>query len=216
MKLRFLIALLPACIIALAARPSSAQTSRNETWDSVTLATSLGAVGVELLMPRIFYSSPEVTVGWKARWHVSVLAPSMTLAATALLNEVALKDAFKGNRPGCTDETFGTAGCETYGMLSTHTFASFAALGQGAAVFVFDTAKYSDGRFNVGGFIGHVGVPLILGTVTAIGRSAGDWETGGQVVASGAIGLGTGFLMGTLYALGQEPECGYTGSLICW
>ena len=61
----------------------------------------VASAGTQLLMPRVFYSDPEVTVGWKARWHVSVLAPVMTLTALAVLNEHALKDSFEGFRPGC-------------------------------------------------------------------------------------------------------------------
>ena len=52
--------------------------------------------------------------------------------------------------------------------------------------------------------------------VTAIGRGVGNWETGGQVVLGGVTGLALGFLSGMTYSLMQRPECGYTGSLICW
>jgi hypothetical protein len=191
MKLRFIFAQLTVCACLLTTRPGLAQNApeRDETWDTVTLVTALSSFGIELLMPRVFYSSPEVTVGWKARWHVSTLAPSMTMAALALLNETHLKDAFESARPGCEDLDPGSPGCETFGMFSTHTFTSFSALGQGAAVFIFDTTKYSDGRFNGGSLVGHVVLPLVLSTVTAVGRSAGDWETGGQVIASAATGL---------------------------
>src|SRR5512145_1907007 len=79
----------------------------DETWDAVTGATAVTAVATSVLMPRIAYSNPEVTVGWKARWHVSVLAPVMTQVGLTLLNEYKLKDAFKDPRPGCPKELGG-------------------------------------------------------------------------------------------------------------
>jgi len=197
------------------ARPAAAQ-ERDEGWQTATTITMLGAAGTQLLMPRIFYSDPEVTVGWKARWHVSVLAPVMTLTALAVLNEHALKDGFEGHRPGCNEMTQGGPGCETYGMLSTHSFGAFAGLGHGTAVFLVDTLKWSNGRVNVGSLVGNVALPLVLSTVTAIGRSAGDWEDSGQIIAGGGAGLISGFAMGFLYASMQRPECGYTGALVCW
>jgi hypothetical protein len=188
---------------------------RDKNWGTVTDVTVVTASAAGVLMPRIFYSDPEVTVGWKARWHVSAVAPVMAQVGLALLNEYKLKDAFKDPRPDCPDE-LGGPGCTSYGMLSTHAFAGFSALGQGAAVFLFDTTKYSGGRFNGGAFAGHVGLPLVLGAITAIGRSAGNYETGSQVFAGGAAGLGIGFLTGMTYALMQRPSCGYSGALICW
>src|SRR5690606_26268172 len=104
-----------ACFLAVT--PASAQ-ERNETWGGVTTATSLTALGTAVLMPRIFYASPEATVGWKARWHVSVLAPMMTHTTLALVNEVALKEAFKEPRPGCDATGAGIADCETYALFS--------------------------------------------------------------------------------------------------
>ncbi len=200
-----------------AIRPASAQVpDRDDTWETVTTITTISAAASQLLMPRVFYSSPEVTVGWKARWHVSALAPIATLTTLTFFNEHVLKDAFEGARPGCNDENQGGPGCETFGMLSSHSFSAFSSLGMGAAVFIFDTTKYSGGRFHGGAFAGQVGLPLVLAGVTAIGRGAGDWETTGQILAGGGAGLVSGFLMGTMYALMQEPECGYSGSLICW
>jgi hypothetical protein len=189
---------------------------RSEGWDNATTIMALSSAGLQLLMPRVFHSDPEVTAGWKARWHLSVLAPSMTLAAAALLNEQSLKDAFEGHRPGCDELNQGSPGCESYGFMSTHSFLAFSSLGQGTGVFLVDTIKWSEGRFNAGAFAGQVGIPLVLSVLTAVGRSAGDWETGGQVWGSAGIGLGTGLGMGVLYALLQRPECGYTGNLICW
>jgi hypothetical protein len=189
---------------------------RDKTWQTVTGVTlGLGAA-TQLIMPRLFYSDPEVTVGWKARWHVSVLAPVMTLTVIGALNEFALKDALKGNRPGCDDTNTGQGTCSSFGMLSTHAFGAFASLGHGAGVFFIDTTKYSGGRLNGASLAGNVVVPLALALVTSIGRSAGNWEDAGQIIAGGAAGLGFGFLSGMTYALMQKPECGYSGSMICW
>ena len=76
--------------------------------------------------------------------------------------------------------------------------------------------KWSNGQFHAGSFVGNLAVPLVFAGVTAVGRTAGNWEDGGTVVASSAAGLVTGMLTGLTYALLQRPECGYTGSLICW
>lgn len=190
--------------------------ARSDGWDQATQITALSAVGLQLLMPRIFYSDPEVTVGWKARWHVSVLAPSMTLAAITLFNEQVLKDEFAGHRPGCTEELQGLAGCTSYGMLSTQTFAAFSALGQGIGVFWVDSSKWSGGRFNFGSFLGNVAGPAILAVITGVGRTAGEWEGSGQVWATAGVSTAIGLGLGMLYASAQRPECGYTGNLICW
>ena len=189
--------------------------SRSDDWDKVTTVTAVAAGLSSVLMPRVFYANPEVTEGWKGRWHVSVLAPVMTQVGLTLLNEYKLKDGFQGPRPGCPDE-LGSSGCTTYGMMSTHSYFAFQSLGHGAAVFLFDTTKHSAGRFNGGAFAGHVATPLVLSVITGIGRGVGDWETGGQIFAGGAAGLGLGFLTGMTYALMQRPMCGYSGALICW
>lgn len=198
------------------AQAISPEPRRSSDWATVTTITMVAGGATELLMPRIFYADPEVTVGWKARWHVSVLAPVMTLTSATLLNELALKNAIKSFRPGCDATNDKLAHCTDYASPSTHAFASFSALGHGTGVFLFDTLKWSDGRFNAGSFVGHVGVPLVLAGITGIGRSVGDWESFGQVAAGAGIGLGIGFLSGMTYSLMQRPECGYTGSLICW
>lgn len=191
-------------------------TKRDDTWQTVTSVTMVAGVATTTLMPRIFYSDPETTVGWKARWHVSVLTPTLANVSLTLLNEFALKDAIGSFRPGCSETNQGSGHCSDYGSLSSHAFLSFAALGKGGAIFVTDTLKWSDGRFNVGAFVGDVAFPLVFAGVTAVGRSAGNWESTGTVVASSLAGLGTGVLTGAAYALLQRPECGYTGSLICW
>jgi hypothetical protein len=186
----------------------------DDGWKTATTITALSAGGVALLMPRVFYSDPEVTVGWKARYHVSVLAPLMTITALSMANEALFKDWIEAERPGCPDA--GNEDCASYGMLSTHSFFAFSAFGQGTGIFLADTFKWSDGRFNGGAFVGHVGVPLVLSVITAVGRTAGDWETGGQAWGSAGIGFATGLGTGLLYALMQRPECGYTGKLLCW
>ena len=119
--------------LALVAAPAHAQEApqRSKGWKDATNVLTLSSLGVQLLMPRVFYSDPEVTVGWKARWHASVLAPSMTLIAVGLINEQFLKDAFNGHRPGCDDMTQGSVGCTDYGMLSTHSYLAGSAFGQG-------------------------------------------------------------------------------------
>lgn len=208
-----------ASALALVATSASAQTpppSRDSTWGTVSTITAVGALGFEAVMPRFFYSDPEVTVGWKARWHVSALAPVLTLGSLSLFNEFVLKDGFEADRPGCDDSNRGGPNCESFGMPSTHSFAAFSALGHGTAVFLFDTTKWSNGRFNGGSLAAHVGVPFVLGLITAVGRGAGEFESADQILAGGALGLGAGFLTGMTYALMARPECGYTGAMVCW
>jgi hypothetical protein len=190
--------------------------NRDQNWGAVTTVTLAAGGALSLLMPRVFYSDPEVTVGWKARWHVSQLAPVATLTLLTLANELLIKPAVQGPRPGCDDTNNGGPHCDTYGSPSTHAFGSFSFLGEGIGVFLFDTTKWSDGRFNVGSFVGNVAVPVVLTGVTAVGRGVGNWESTGQILEGALPGLGLGFLMGMTYSLMARPECGYTGSLICW
>lgn len=214
------LAAVAASVVALSPGSASAQASpepeRDKTWGGVTNATAAGAIAVGVLMPRVFYPSTEVTVGWKARWHLSVLAPMMTYATMALLNETTLKDGVKGPRPGCDDTNANTPNCSTFGAPSSHAFVAGSTLGHGIAVFLFDTTKWSNGQASAIGGIGHIAVPLILGGITVIGRSQGNYESGGQIGAGAGIGLVTGFLIGTLYSTMARPECGYSGSMICW
>lgn len=210
-----------AASLALVAAPAAAQErsplpERSQGWKDATNVLTISTIGVQLLMPRIFFSDPEVTVGWKARWHASVLAPSMTLLTTGLLNEQFLKDAFEGKRPGCDDTNQGYSGCRDFGMLSTHSYLAGSALGQGLGVFLVDTIKWSDGRLNGGSLAMNVGVPAALGIITTVGRTSGNWETGGQAWGSAGIGFALGLGLGALYAAAQRPECGYGGNLICW
>jgi hypothetical protein len=199
-----------------AAAQASPPPERSAGWRDATNAMALTAAGVELLMPRVFYSDPEVTVGWKARWHISVLAPSMTLLALAVVNEQYLKPAFKGDRPGCDDTNRGVKGCDSYGMFSTPAYTAFSAFGQGLGVFLVDTIAWSGGRVNAGSLLMNVGVTGTLGVITTVGRTAGNWESGGQAWASAGVGAVVGLGMGVLYAALQRPECGYGGNLICW
>jgi len=197
------------------AMPSPAP-DRSSAWNSATKVMALSSAGLVMIMPRIFYSDPEVTAGWKARWHLSVLAPTMTLAAVTLLNEVSLKDSFASDRPGCDDTNRGGPGCESYGMLSSPSFLAFSSFGQGTGIFLVDTLKWSNGHMNGGALAGDVAAPLILSVLTAVGRSSGNWESGGQVWGSAGLGFGAGIGMGVMYALLQRPECGYSGGMICW
>jgi len=217
--------LLVACAALTAAMsiasPARAQTApgpivRSDAWNDATTIMALSALGLELVMPRIFYADPEVTAGWKARWHLSALAPIMTLATLTLVNEHHLKNSFESPRPGCEDIDGYSPACTTYGMFSSQSFLAFSALGQGTGVFLGDTMKWSDGRFNAGAFTGQVGVPLVLAVITAVGRTSGNWETGGQVWATAGVGAAIGLGTGLMYSLMQRPECGYSGNLLCW
>jgi hypothetical protein len=201
---------------AAQAQPIVTAPSRSQGWKDATNVMALSAAGLQLLTPRVFYADPEVTLGWKARFHLSVLAPSMTLIGLALTNEVLLKDSFEGNRPGCDEATQGFAECSSYGMLSTQSFLAFSSFGQGLGVFLIDTTKWSGGRLNVGTLTTNVVLPGVLSVLTAVGRTSGNWETGGQVWASAGTGALLGFGLGMLYATLQRPECGYGGDLICW
>jgi hypothetical protein len=206
----------------LASVPARAQSCGDPTaecrsagWGDATTILALSSLGLQLVMPRVFYSDPEVTAGWKARWHVSQLAPIMTLATLTLVNEHHLKPSFEGLRPDC-DKFPSAAECQTYGMFSSQSLLAFSAFGQGTGVFLGDTLKWSEGRFNAGAFTGEVGIPLVLALVTAVGRTAGHWESSGQVWASAGVGAVVGLGTGLVYSLMQRPECGYTGSLLCW
>jgi hypothetical protein len=202
--------------LSLARTARADDTSRDSGWQTVTTVTTVAAIGTQLLMPRVFYSDPEVTVGWKARWHLSVLAPVMTLTVLTFASEYSLKGALKSYRPGCDDANFGTGNCQDYGSLSSPAFLATSAFGHGAAVFLVDTFKWSDGRVNVGSLTGDVALPLVLAVITGAGRSAGNWESSDQVLLSSLVGLGFGALTGAVYATMARPECGYTGALLCW
>ncbi len=214
---------LAAALAAIVAAPrsASAQTptpapDRDKTWGGVTDALVLTSLGTQLLFPRVYYPHAETTEGWKARWHVSVLAPIMTISTLALVNEQWFKDSVESHRPGCDPTNQGGPNCTSFGGPSTHAFAAASAFGYGGALFLFDTMKWSHGRINAPGLVANVAVPFVLGAVTIAGRSAGDYEDAGQLTAGATVGLGFGFLTGMTYALFQRPECGYGAGLICW
>lgn len=204
------------------ARLSSAQATpapeRSSTWDTVSTVAVITGATSQLLMPRVYYADKETTYGWKARWHVSVLAPVMTLTAATLASEYALKPSIKGYRPGCDETNQGGPGCSTYGAPSTHSLAAFSALGQGTGVFLVDTLKWNDGKVHGGALAGEVGVPLIAAIFAAVGRVGGEpnHESAGQVLAGAGAGIGLGLLTGITYSLFQRPECGYGSGMICW
>jgi hypothetical protein len=103
-------------------------------------------------------------------------------------------------------------------MPSTHTFVAFSALGHGAGVFLVDSLKWSDGRFNGAAIAGDVALPLIAAGLTYAGRVAGtpSQEHGDQALVGGAIGLGVGLVTGAVYSYLQRPECPYGSGVICW
>jgi hypothetical protein len=196
---------------------------RDDTWDTVSHITLGIGTATPFLMPRIYYSDPESTVGWKGRWHVSMLAPAMTLTAVTVLVEVPIKDAIESTRPGCTLEETAVPfdGCETFGGPSTHAFASWSATGAGTGIFLVDTFKWSDSRFHAGSFIGNVMVPLTASVFTSVARGAAPGtseahEDAGQIVAGALPGFFSGLVIGAGYALLQRPSCGYGDAIFCW
>jgi hypothetical protein len=212
----------------LAPREAAAQASdpvRDENWGTVSNVGLALGTSVVFLMPRVYYSDPESTVGWKGRWHFSVLAPAMTMTALTLLVDIPVKDALESTRPGCsidqTNAALPGSNCETFGGPSTHAFASWGATGAGTGIFLVDTFRYSAGRFNVGGFIGNVAFPLTASIFTSIGRGVapGDaeaYEEFGQIAVGGLTGFFSGLAFGAAYAMLQRPNCGYGNALFCW
>jgi hypothetical protein len=223
-----------ALSMTLGHREASAQTTippvveRDPNWDIVSSVSMVIGVSAATLMPRIYYSSPDSTVGWKARWHVSMLAPAMTMVGTTLLVDGPIREAIQSTREGCSlDQTLGAtprlepdSGCEGFGGPSSHAFAAWGAWGAGTSIFLVDTIKYSDLEFHGGSFVGNVVVPLAGAILTSVARSADGSglgpESTGQVVAGALPGAGVGLLLGFGYAMFQEPDCGYGGYLICW
>jgi hypothetical protein len=209
--------------------------ARDSTMGTVSNITMVAGATIVFLMPRVYYNDPEATVGWKARWHVSMLAPAMTLTALTLFVDTPIKGAIKSTRPGCNPEQTQIPGteCTSYGGPSTQAFASWSSTGFGTGLFIVDTVKYNDGRFSVGSFIGNVGLPLTLSIVTSLGRSLNTggtqisptatvvpsqpYESVGQNLLGGALpGFFTGAIIGVGYALLQRPNCGYGNNIICW
>ncbi len=200
---------------------------RSSGWSTMSNITMLASVGIVTLMPRVYYNDPEATVGWKGRWHVSMLAPALSLTALTLLVDGPIKNAIKTPRPGCTIDDTGIApggyGCDSFAMPSTQSFAAFGSMGAGTAIFLVDTFKYSNSKFHAGSFVGNVAVPLVLSVLTAVGRSqpTGNGPTFaqedvGSIVVGSLTGFATGALLGLGYSMLQRPNCGYGGHIICW
>jgi hypothetical protein len=191
---------------------------RSDAWQAVSVASMAVGLGTQLFMPRIYESDVETTIGWKARWHVSVLAPTMTIAALGMFNELFVKPAITSYLPGCAPSNAGVPGCTSFGMPSTYTFVAFSALGHGAAVITVDSLKWSGGQVNAGAVAGDVAVPLVASIFTLIGRVAGSpaYERGDQAVVGAGVGLVVGVVTGAAYALLQRPECGYGDGIVCW
>ncbi len=191
---------------------------QDSTWQAVTTITAVSALATELVMPRVFYtgSDSELTVGWKSRFHVLVLAPTVVLTGLTILNEYALKSAIGTKGPCSAAVGSNPPVCDGNETLSTQSFAGFSAFGQGAGIFVVDTIKWSDGKINVGSLVGNVVLPLALASVTAGGRVAGNWEDTGSVLLSSGVGLVIGAVTGVVYAMLVRPGCGYSGDLLCW
>ena len=219
----------------LVPREAAAQTvtpiaPRDPTWTTLSNVTMTLGVGIVTLMPRIYYNDPEATVGWKGRWHISVLAPALSMTALTLLVDRPIKNAIGAPRPGCTADQTAQAlpgsECETYGMPSTQSFAAWGATGAGTAIFLVDTLKYSQAKFHPGAFVGNVAVPLVLSVLTSVGRGvatsqtefgpAQPAETPMQVVVGSLTGFATGALLGLGYSFLQRPNCGYGNSVVCW
>jgi hypothetical protein len=191
---------------------------RDAGWEAVSTIGMVVGMTTQVLMPRIYLSDSEVTVGWKARFHGSVLAPTMSLIGLALLNEYAVRPQVGSYRPGCGPSNVGVPGCTTFGMPSTHAFVAFSALGHGTAVFLVDSWKWSDSHYHPGAIAGDVGVPLVAAALTFAGRVAGtpSQEHLDQVAVGAAFGLGFGLIAGGLYSYFQRAECGYGAGVICW
>jgi hypothetical protein len=210
-----------------AAQPVVPHVERNGTWDVVSNVTMVVGAGIVTLMPRVYYNDPEATVGWKGRWHFSMLAPVLSMTALTLLMDGPVRNGVKGNRPGCQPDWSAAAlagsGCESYGMMSTQSYAAWGATGMGTTVFLVDTLKYSNGKFNAGSFVGNLAVPLVLSVFTSAGRAADPGgitvfprETVPQIALGAVTGFATGALLGLAYTFFQRPNCGYGNNIVCW
>ena len=181
------------------------------------VAVAVGAV-TQLVMPRVYYADNDETIGWKARWHVSVLAPVMTMTTLTLVSEYGIEPRLKKPRPGCDDTNAGGPGCTTYGMPSTHSEAAFGAFGHGTAIFLVDTLKWNNGRLNAPSLVVNVVVPFVAALVAGIARGAGSpaYEGTGQVLLGAGAGFGAGLITGGVYSLMQRPGCPYGSGVVCW
>ena len=208
--------------IAGAPRDAAAQSlpapDRSAAWETVSTVAMVVGMSSQVLMPRLYWSDTEVTIGSKARWHASVLGSTMFLLTTAFFNELVVKPEITSYRPGCGVSNVGVPGCTTFGMPSTHTFVATSALGHGAGVFLVDSLKWSDGKISGLAIAGDVALPLVAAGLTYAGRVAGtpSQEHGDQALVGAAVGVGFGLLAGGAYALLQRPECPYGSGVICW
>lgn len=216
------VALLVLACVSTLPRAARAQVlpppARSDAWQTVSTVSMVVGMTSQLIMPRIYYSDTEVTIGWKARWHASALASTLFLVTMGFVNEYVVKPEITSFRPGCGPTNVGTPGCTTFGMPSTHNFVAFSALGHGTAVMLVDSLKWSEGRFNVAAIAGDVALPLVAAGLTYAGRVAGEpsQEHGDQAVVGAAVGLGFGLLAGAVYSVFQRPECPYGSGVICW
>jgi hypothetical protein len=220
--------LLSVTAAVLAPREAAAQVTppvvqRDHNWDIVTNVTMVAGASIVSLIPRVYYNDPEATVGWKGRWHVSVLAPVMTLTALTLMVDIPIKGAIKGTRPGCNVDgtTFPLTECSSFGAPSTQSYASWSSTGAGVGIFLVDTFKYSDSRFSIPYFLGEVVAPLTLSIITSVGRSVAPgtsqaYENGGAIAAGALTGFASGLIVGGGYALMQKPSCGFGNAIFCW
>jgi hypothetical protein len=146
---------------AQAVPPSAPRDSGFEIASNITMALGVATV---TFMPRVYYSDPEATIGWKARWHVSQLAPALALTSITLLVDLPIKDAIESTRPGCTlDETrirFPDSGCESFGGPSAHAFAATNAASAGIGIWVADTFIHSNSEVHAGSIIGNIAAPV--------------------------------------------------------
>ena len=211
-----LTALLAARTAEAQAPPQTPAPSRGQGWDTATTVLAAVSWTSVLATPRYTYADADVTVGYKPRWHVSVLAPTMTLLTLAFVNRDFVQKQVEEFRPGCDATNRGVKGCERGGMPSTHALVSFSALGQGTGIFLVDTLKWNKGRLAPVSLVGHVVLPLVSSSVVLAGRIAGDHETASQVLLGSGAGLGLGLGMGVAYALFQRPECRFGAGIVCW
>jgi hypothetical protein len=193
---------------------------RDPTWDLVSNVAMVASVAVVTLTPRIYYNDPEATLGWKGRWHISVLAPAMTMTALTLLVDGPLRGAIASPRPGCgLDQTQGS--CATFGGPSTQAYAAWGATGAGTGIFLVDTLRHSNRSFSAPSLLLNVIVPLSLSVVTSVGRAATSGtsvalEDPGQIAAGALTGFVSGLIFGGAYAFLQRPACPYGNAIVCW
>lgn len=233
-------------ILLAAPRPAAAQIPvppiverDTQGWGLVSDISVLVGVTSVALTPRAYHDEREAPHGWRSRWHISGLAPAMSMAGLTLLLELPIKRGLTSTRPGCSvEDTIVSApgsNCETFGGPSTHAFATWGAMGVGTGVFLVDTLKYSGGRVNAGALAGDIFVPLIAAMATSIGRGIdlnqadvrdlnGDriavdpqpFESSGQIAAGAVHGLLGGLTLGVAYAILRPPSCSSSGAMLCW